>query len=422
MKVAFVNIDDSLGGASIACLRLAEAINKQEGVEVNLFVQKKTRKLSFIKRLDKSFWGQKKAFARFIVERLYFYFFEKSKEIRFAFSPGFSGTDITKKINFKEYDVIHLHWINFGFLSLNNLHKLTRLNIPIVWTMHDMWSFTGGCHYSNDCTNYKSSCGNCTQFLKSPSQKDLSYRLLKKKGLAYDKNAKIHFVGCSKWIADMARKSSILQPFDVSSIPNVVPSNFKPMDKEVCRKKINLPANKTFILFVAMNTSDKRKGFSYLSEALLKVSKDYKEPTNIELLVIGNSTNLRNNNLPFKTHLLGMVSDLEEMNLIYNASDVFVIPSIQDNLPNTIMEAMATGTPCVGFNVGGIPEMIDHLKNGYVSDYKSPSSLSEGLKWVLVNNSYDLLCKEALKKTQSSYGTKAVSAKYMKVYKNLISQ
>lgn len=418
MKVAFINIDDSLGGASIACTRLAEAINNQDGIDVDLWVQKKTLNLPFIKSTNNGALSKAKAFIRFVIERLYFLFFERSKEVRFAFSPAFAGIDITREINFKEYDIIHIHWINFGFLSLKSLHTLTRLKVPIVWTMHDMWPFTGGCHYSNNCTNYESSCGNCSQFLRHPSNNDLSNSHLLKKTLSYDKNAKMHFVGCSKWISGLARKSTLLKPFKVSNIPNVVPSNFNPIDKKTSRGYLELSNSKLFILFVAMNITDKRKGFSYLKEALHKIAIDFDNANNIELLVIGNADGFQQESLPFKAHLFGKIIDLEKLNLVYNASDVFVIPSIQDNLPNTIIEALATGTPCVGFNVGGIPEMIDHLKNGYVSEYKSSESLSKGLQWILNHPGPKALTKNCLEKVKKEYSEKVVSNRYINIYKS----
>ncbi|MFT5884498.1 MAG: glycosyltransferase involved in cell wall biosynthesis [Arcticibacterium sp.] len=420
MKIAVINIDDSLGGASMACIRLAEAINNEEGVEVDILVQKKTLNLTSIKPIGNGPFWKLKTFIRFVLERLYFFLFEKSKEIRFAYSPAFAGIDITKKVDFSQYDIIHLHWINFGFLSLKSLHKITRLGKPIVWSMHDMWPFTGGCHYSNDCLNYEKSCGNCSQFLKHPAANDLSHKHFLKKKLAYNKNAKMHFIGSSKWLGDLGKNSGLLRTFKVSDIPTVVSSSFRLVDKSTCRQELSLPEDKKLILFVAMIIADNRKGFSYLSDALQLLSKEKQCLESIELVVIGNANGIHQDDLPFKTHLLGKITDMEKLNKVYNASDVFVIPSTQDNLPNTVMEALSTGTPCVGFKVGGIPEMIDHLTNGYVSDYKSTESLASGMKWILNHKAYQLLSENAIKKAKSTYSAKAVSAKYMKVYKDLL--
>jgi glycosyltransferase involved in cell wall biosynthesis len=422
MKIAVINIDDSLGGASMACIRLAEAINKEDGVNVDILVQKKTLDLTSIKTIDNGLLGTLKAFHRFALERLYFYFFEKSKEIRFAYSPAFAGIDITKKVDFSQYDIIHLHWINFGFLSLKSLHILIRLGKPIVWSMHDMWPFTGGCHYSNDCINYEKSCGNCSQFLKHPATKDLSHRHFLKKKLAYDKKAKMHFIGSSKWLGDLGKSSALLKPFKVSDIPTVVSSSFRLVDKTTCRQELNLPEDKKIILFVAMIIADKRKGFSYLVEALELLAKEEQNREEIELIVIGNTDGLNSDDLPFKTHLFGKITDMETLNKVYNASDVFVIPSIQDNLPNTVMEALATGTPSVGFNVGGIPEMIDHLSTGYISDYKSSASLAVGMKWVLNHESYLTISENSVKKAKNTYAAKVISAKYMTVYNDLLEK
>lgn len=420
MRIAFVNIDDSLGGASMACLRLAKAINNEKGVSVDLLVQKKTLDEPIIKEIGSGFLWRLSSFIRFALERLYFYFFEKSKDVRFSFSPAFAGIDITKKVDFEKYDIIHLHWINFGFISNAGLTKIVALNKPIVWSMHDMWPFTGGCHYSNDCLNFEAHCGNCSQYLKHPEAKDLSYKGLIKKELAYNKGTNMHFVGSSKWLGDLARKSSLLKPFHVSNIPTVVSSDYFLLDKTQTRIELGISSDKKIILFVAMKIYDARKGFSYLQEALICLKNADSNSSEIELLIIGDPQSLESENLPFKTHVFGKINNPEKLNKIYNSADVFVIPSLQDNLPNTVMEALATGTPCVGFEIGGIPEMIEHKITGYVSTYKSPKSLADGIRWVLDNEEKEKLSTNCIHKAKNTYGAEVVSKQYLKVYQSLL--
>lgn len=420
MKVAFINIDDTLGGASVACLRLAKAIQTCSEVEVTIFTQKKATNNSLVTPIQTGFWWNIKKNSRFILERLYFAFYEKSKEVRFAFSPAVIGIDITEEIeNLKEFDVIHLHWINFGFLSLKSLEKLIQLQLPIVWTMHDMWAFTGGCHYSNGCSNFTRSCGFCNEFLKNPSEKDISFEILAKKKLLFSANSHLHFVACSRWLQAEAQKSTLLKEHRISSIPNAIDSSlFFPIEKRVAREKLQLSVNKKFILFAAMKVTDKRKGFSYLQEALflLNQANDSLQNELIELIIIGNTEDNSFSELPFKVTNLGKISDAVLLNTVYNAADVFVTPSLQDNLPNTIMESLATGTPCVGFNVGGIPEMIDHKENGYVADYLSASSLASGIQWIIEHENYKALSEKSILKVENEYKEQVVTKQYLAVY------
>ena len=385
MKVAFINIDDTLGGASIACIRLAEALKKR-GIDVSLLTQSKNSNKSTVIPVSSKPWFKYLVKFNFLVERLFFFFFEKNKSVRFAFSPNLFGIDITHYFDFSKIDIIHLHWTNFGFLSNHSLKRIFELDKPIVWTMHDMWVMTGGCHHSGDCTNFKTNCGECNQYLKRPSKTDLSHKLNKSKYELFRSLKDIHFVGCSEWISNRARQSSILRNHPISAIPNPINQNeFFPLDKVEARISLNLASDKSYILFSAIKVTVIWKGYTYLKKSLeiLINNLTESEVKNIELLIVGESGSSVESDFPFKTHFLGRINDSEKMNAIYNSADVFVSSSIQENLPNTIMEALATATPCVGFDIGGIPEMIDHQRNGYVSSYKSSSSLAEGLLWVL---------------------------------------
>jgi hypothetical protein len=195
-----------MGGAAIACLRLLAILEQSEGIKVTMLVQEKKRDNPNVKAIAETWLQKKLAFVRFVRERLYFIFQEKNKEVRFAFSPANSGIDISEHPLVQEADIIHLHWINFGFLSLKSLNKLFALNKPIVWTLHDMWAFTGGCHYSGECDRYTQSCGHCPQ-LKSQQDWDISRWVWWRKAKAW-KNLNLTIVTPSQWLADCARNSS----------------------------------------------------------------------------------------------------------------------------------------------------------------------------------------------------------------------
>jgi glycosyltransferase involved in cell wall biosynthesis len=423
-----------MGGAAIACLRLLAILEQTEGIEVTMLVQEKKRDNPKVKAIAETWLQKKLAFERFVRERLYFKFQEKNKEIRFAFSPANSGIDISEHPLVQEADIIHLHWINFGFLSLKSLEKLFILNKPIVWTLHDMWAFTGGCHHSGDCENFQISCGNCVQYLKNPSPTDLSNKVWQRKnaifnhshrlrsgnGIRQDSVNSIEIVGCSQWLSNRAKKSSLFKDFSVKAIPNPLDTNlFLPQNKVEARAKLGLPIDKKLILFVAAKVSVIWKGFSYFQESLEILKSQVPHNQDIELVVLGESDAETIEKLPFKAHALGRISDVNQIVSVYSAADVFVTSSIQENLPNTIMEAMACGTPAVGFEVGGIPEMIEYPHTGFLAKYKSAESLAEGMKWVLFEANHEELSKNARQKVLDNYSEKVVIEQYLEVYKSM---
>lgn len=434
MKILLINTDDAMGGAAIACLRLLNTLNQTEGIEATMLVQEKKRDNPNVIAIAETWLPKKLAFVRFIQERLFFKFQEKNKEIRFAFSPANSGIDISEHPLVQEADIIHLNWINFGFLSLQSLEKLFTLNKPIVWTMHDMWAFTGGCHHSGDCENFQNSCGNCVQYLKNPSPTDLSNKVWERKSAIFSPTPAlssgcrpnregVSFIACSQWLANRAKKSSLLKDFRVKAIPNPLDTNlFSPQNKADSRKKLGLPIDKKLILFVAAKVSVIWKGFSYFQASLEILKAQNPHNQDIELVVLGESDAETIDKLPFKAHALGRISDVNQIVSVYSAADVFVTSSIQENLPNTIMEAMACGTPAVGFEVGGIPEMIEYPYTGFLAKYKSAESLAEGMKCVLFEANHEELSKNARQKVLDNYSEKVVVEQYLEVYRSLVAQ
>jgi len=420
MNVVFINTSDSSGGAAIACSRLQKALEKHSAIKGDILVQEKKTENPAVTTIANTSLKKQFVWARFIAERLLFLPYERSKEIRFLFNRGMVGVDISKHPLVQNADIIHLHWINFGFLSTGSIKKLLALGKPVVWTFHDMWPFTGGCHHSGECENYQIECGSC-KFLKNPGGNDISRKDWFSKSSAYQSN---HFtaVGCSQWLSKRARNSSLLNGFKIESIPNPIDTTvFSPILKTEARQQLNLPTDKHLILFAAMRVNALMKGFSYFQEALTQLKNQYPELSeNIELLVFGQAEDGVLNQLPFKTHKLGHLSGVKQIVLAYNAASVFVTPSLEENLPNTIMESFACGTPAVGFNIGGIPEMIDHQQNGYLSEYKSVESLATGIQWVLENNTEGEISKKAREKVLGSYAENIVASQYETLYKSLL--
>lgn len=403
-----------MGGAAIACRRLMDTLNQIDGIEAKMLVQEKKTTHPKVFGIADNWLKKKFAFARFALERLHFTFYEKSKEVRFGFSTALTGIDISTHLLVQEADVIHLHWINFGFLSIDSLQQLFALNKPIVWTLHDMWAFTGGCHHSGTCENYQTQCGVCTRYLKNPAQNDLSNKVLRKKSLLRTKE-NIKIVACSEWLANRAKKSSLFKNLSIQAIPNPIDIQlFKPMNKALVRSKWNLPTDKRLILFVAAKVSVIWKGFSFFIDALQLM----KNEENIELIILGEAETALIEKLPFKTHALGRVNDVNKIVEIYNSADVFVIPSLEENLPNTIMEAMSCGIPSVGFKTGGIPEMIEHLHTGYLAEYQNAKDLKNGIIWVLNEANSTKLSQNARQKSENQYAQKVVVEQYLKVYQS----
>jgi glycosyltransferase involved in cell wall biosynthesis len=423
MQITILSTFDTQGGAAIAASRLNRALNNN-GLTSNVLVQDKKSKDVTTQSIANTWFQKKLALARFALDRLQFVFYEKSKEVRFSFSQATVGVDVSTHPLILQSDVIHLHWINFGFLSLNSIDDLIKTNKPIVWTLHDMWAFTGGCHYSGDCENYLNSCGNCVPFLKNPSDADLSNQVWQRKAEIF-KKSNFTVVACSEWLAQKARQSSLLRGKTILSIPNPIDVNvFQPTPKDVAAISFQLAYDKNYILFAAAKISDERKGFSYFKEALSVISNQLlingKTTSDIEILIFGQAQVSDFEELPFKVNILGKLSNLETIAKAYSAATVFVSPSIEDNLPNTIMESMACGTPVVGFEVGGIPEMINHKINGYLAQYKSVEDLAKGIYWTLFESDYQALVTHSRQKVLDNYSEKVIAERYKKVYESLV--
>ena len=228
----------------------------------------------------------------------------------------------------------------------------------------------------------------------------------------------INFVTCSHWLEGLAKKSALLAGHTITCIPNPINTNlFKPHNKQEARNRCQLPQDARLVLFGSVKTTDKRKGIDYLVESCALLAEKHPElKTELGVVVFGKESQQLANLLPFKVYPLDFVSNEHQLVNIYNAVDLFVTPSLEENLPNMIMEAMACGIPCVGFNVGGIPEMIDHLHNGYVAQYKSSEDFANGIYWTLTDPDYPSLAEQACRKAVTHYSESAIAKKYIDLY------
>jgi len=302
------------------------------------------------------------------------------------FSYPILGTNIAQLEEVKRADIIYIHWALLGFLNLRSIEKLAQLKKPIVLFMHDMWSITGGCHYSFGCEKYKSKCTGCQFFRGTNKKDDLSTKAFKKKLELYSKYDNLYFVSPSKWLYYCAKESFLTKAKPSFNIPNVLDVEiFKPFNKDVAKNILNIHKDETVIAFGAMSLQSPYKGWTYLKTALEILSRD-EGKANIVVLLFGSSYNKRiADSIPFKTKFVGYLHDEYSLAVIYNATNVFVSPSLADNLPTTILESLNCGTPVVGFEVGGIPDLIKHKENGYLAKYKDPTDIADGIKYCLQN-------------------------------------
>ncbi len=413
MRVLLINTSERIGGAAIAASRLMDSL-KNHGIKAKLLVRDKQTDRITVVSLDHS-W---RMVWKFVWERIVIWKANHfKKENIFAVDIANTGTDITSLPEFQQADVIHLHWINQGMLSLKNIEKILSSGKPVVWTMHDMWPCTGICHHARECTSYQQECRNCLFIHSGGNKKDLSFRIFRKKQNLY-KGRHINFVACSHWLEERAGKSALLRGHAVTSIPNPINTNlFKPHSMREARSKCLLPQDMKLMLFGSVKITDKRKGIDYLVESCRLLAKKYPELREaLGVVAFGNNSRQLEDLLPFKVYPLDFVTDEHQLVDIYNAVDIFVTPSLEENLPNTIMEAMACGTPCIGFNVGGIPEMIDHLHNGYVAQYKSAEDFANGIYWMLTDPDYPSLSEQACRKAVSHYSENVIAKKYIDLY------
>ena len=416
MRVLIINTSERIGGAAIAASRLMESL-KNNGIKAKMLVRDKQTDQISVVRL-KSNWLQ---VWKFMWERIVIWSANRFRRYHlFDVDIANTGTDITSLPEFRQADVIHLHWVNQGMLSLNDIRKILASGKPVVWTMHDMWPCTGICHYARECTNYQQECHNCPYIYKGGGRKDLSYRTFRKKQKLYSQ-APIHFVTCSRWLKEQAKTSALFEGKSVTNIPNAINTNlFKTQDKQKARAKFMLPEDKKLILFGSLKITDRRKGADYLIAACKLLAEKHPEwKDSLGVVAFGKQSQQLQELLPFRVYPLPYIKNEHEVVNIYNAVDLFAIPSLEENLPNMIMEAMACGVSCVGFNVGGIPEMIDHLHNGYVAQYKSSEDFANGIHWILTEPEYKELSAQACRKVLGNYSESTIAKKYTDVYNKI---
>jgi len=411
MKILIVNLTDIKGGAARAAYRLHNAL-LGEGIESEMLVEYKYSDDFRVEAIHQGKLSHAWSVVRSGFDALPLKFYRERSKTEFSVSRT-PCSGLVERINSINPDIVHLHLAVGAMLKIEDIVKIKA---PIVWSLHDMWLFTGGCHYTEECEEYKYNCGKCP-ILGSNKEQDLSKKIFQKKEKAFAQIENMTIVGLSTWLHKCAKDAPLLQSKRHINLPNPIDTQqFKAVNQEEARNLWSLPQNKKLILFGAMGaTSDPRKGFSYLEEAL-----KYLEIENIELVIFGGSEPKEPVDLGFPLHYMGLLQDEVSLISLYSAVDVMVVPSIQENLSNAIMESLACATPVVAFDIGGNGDMIEHQTNGYLAKPYLADDLGKGIEWVLSHNTSEVLSKSARKKVVNSFDNCVVSPQYIKLYEEVL--
>lgn len=384
MKIVHINYSDSEGGAAIAALRHCAAM-RRAGIDSHMLVLNKKRKYPlYVSSIFKD--KRKEKINTFILVRTA-QLFSKLFQTIATFSFPFYSISISKHPLIQEADIIYLHWVAGSMLSTKEIERILKLGKPVRWYMHDMNPLTGGCHHSFDCIKYQMECKKCPLIKKTIPIVDISTYQFKQRLKRWSKYKNLEAYTPSTWLRDCIKKSSIWKGHNITVFPNVIDTDkFHPEDKNSAKKILNINTSKKTILFGAADINNPYKGWSYMREALNQLNPDI-----YEAIIFGEENSNIKKDLAIETYFTGYLYDEISLILIYNAADVFVSSSLAENYPNVIMEAMACGTPCVGFNIGGIPDQIKHKANGYLAKSKDANDLANGIKYVCESNSEQYL-------------------------------
>ncbi len=410
MKVLHINTVDTFGGAARAAYRLHRALLNVEIDSQMLVLHKNSDDYTVIKsaqnKLDKIFNIIRLTVDGFLVRKY-------PDRDKILFSPTYAPwSNVVEMIQQIDPDIVHLHWICGSFFPIEDLLKIKK---PIVWSLHDNWAFTGGCHIKWECEKYKIQCEQCPR-LASKINKDLSYKTFLRKKKVFSKMPDLMIIGLSHWVADCAKQSYLLKDKDIVVLPNVIDTDlYKPIDKQLARELLGLPLNKKLVMFGAVSaTNDINKGFNELLQALNNVQSD------IELVVFGSSKPEISPEFKQPISYLGHLYDDYSLKLVYNSADVMIVPSLQENLSNAIMESLACQTPVVAFNVGGNCDLIQHQQNGYLAQPYDVIDLARGIEWVLSFS--DNLQQNARLSVLERFDYRVVIPKYIEVYEKVLTK
>ena len=403
MKVLILSTHDLVGGAAKAAYRLHRSLLNL-GVNSVMLVQFKASDDPTVLSIDSSRDNIVSRIRRYI-EKLPSSFFSDDKKYLFSLS-WLSNKRTIRMIKNLNPDIVHLHWFNSGLLAISDLPKI---KIPIVWSLHDMWAFTLGLHVDPSYDVYLDA--------EPKAKLNTAQRLLLKwKKTNYSKIDNISIVGLSKWITTCSENSTLMSGFRHMTIPNPIDTQiFTPINKFHARDSFDIKPEDKVILFGAWNAeTDVNKGFHLLREALNTV------PSNYTVVLFG--TTPEDCSKDFKQNVIftGHITTDDKLVKLYSSADIMVVPSLYENLSNSIMESLSCGTPVAAFDVGGNSDLIDHKINGYLAEPYSVADLARGIRWILRDQNLVDMSVSARKKILNVFDSKFVTNKYLCHYKSMI--
>jgi len=409
LKVSMLNVSDIHGGAARAAYRIHHALRRY-GVDSNMFVQDSAAD-------DWTVLGPKNKLSK-VINKVRFPLARTVNMLLHTENPTLHSSSIipsgwSKLLDSIETDVAHLHWVNNEMMSVRDIGNIRK---PMLWTFHDMWAFCGGEHYTEDrrwIDGYMK--GNRPSY---ESGFDLNRWVWKRKSHYWKKPMQI--VTPSNWLGDCVRKSKLMHDWPVTVIPNAIDTDvWCPVDRMLARQMLGLPVDIPLLLFGAMGgTIDRRKGYDLLRDALMHL---HGEIDDLQLVVFGQIAPKEPENLGFPVHYMGHLHDDVTLKLLYSAADVMVIPSRQDNLPNTGVESLSCGTPVVAFNTCGLPDIVSHKKTGYLAKSFDTEDLAHGIKWLLSNSDPDVMRRSSREHAVKSWSYENIAQQYINIYRKIIS-
>ena len=411
MKVIHLSFSDIIGGAARSSYRIHHSLLKAE-IDSRMWVNKAKTDDQTIEKptgiIERILTELRSPLISNSLVRIL-----KTKNM-IIHSPSVLKSRWIKLINASDADIVHLHWIQNEMLSISDIGKIKK---PIVWTLHDMWAFCGAEHYTQDHRWRDGYQNNNRPAYESGF--DLNRWTWKRKEKFW--KTPIQIVTPSKWLAECVNKSKLMHNWPVNVISYPIDTDFwKPISKKIMRELLGLPKDVPLLLFGAFDSDkDQRKGYDLLLSALENL-KDQPKFHDVELVVFGQNKPKLPTKHAVPIHYMGKIHDDESLRAIYNSADVMLIPSRQDNLPNIAVEAHACGVPVISFNVGGLPDIIEHQKTGYLAKPFEIEDLTNGILWFLSHPDKKHLNNYTREQAVLKFSQKKVAEEYFNIYKNLL--
>jgi glycosyltransferase involved in cell wall biosynthesis len=411
MRIVHVTTYSSVGGASKAAYRIHSKL-LEKGIESDMLVLKKTgQSLLRVTEIENNFIYRLKDYFFLRLDKILFqrHLRKDATPFSFNFLPRVS---IQNHPLLKQADIVCLYWVGADFLTP---YQIAKINKPLVWRFSDKWALTGNCHISGGCIRYENHCGRCPQ-LTTSKEKDFTYYALKRKNNAW-KNKDMTIVAPSSWMEDAVKRSTIFKNKTTIRIPTGVDDTiFFPADKVKARDVLNIDHDKTVILFGANNPFDTSyKGGKFFIELINKFSKEK------YLFLVFGAQRTGSVKSPDNVRFLGELKKEEDLAQAYNAANIFVSPSTEDNLPNTVLESMSCGTPCIAFQgSGGVIDVIDHKGNGYLAEFKDLGDLINGINWIVEANGTGLISANAREKILQEFTLEKQVNRFINLYRSIL--